>query len=121
MRFLLRLLINAAALWVAVRIVPGLHYTGDFGPLLVVALIFGLLNAFIRPALKLFTLPIIFLTLGLFALLINAFMLWLTGRLSGAFGIPFQVDGCLAAIIGSIVVSIVSAILSMVLPEPDRA
>ena len=119
MRFLIRLLINAAALWVAVRIVPGLHYTGDFGPLLVVALIFGLLNAFIRPALKLLTLPIIFLTLGLFALLINAFMLWLTGRLAGSFGIPFQVDGCLAAIFGSIVVSIVSAILSMVLPEPE--
>ena len=112
MRFLLRLLINAAALWVAVRIVPGLHYTGDFGPLLLVALIFGLLNAFIRPALKI-------LTLGLFALLINAFMLWLTGRLAGSFGIPFQVDGCLAAIFGSIVVSLVSAILSMVLPEPD--
>jgi putative membrane protein len=119
MRFLLRLLINAAALWVAVRIVPGLHYTGDFLPLLAVALIFGLLNAFIRPLLKLLSLPVIILTLGLFALLINGFMLWLTGRLSGAFGIPFQVDGCLAAILGSIVVSIVSAILSMLLPEPD--
>jgi putative membrane protein len=119
MRFLLRLLINAAALWVAVRIVPGLHYTGDFLPLLAVALIFGLLNAFIRPLLKLLSLPVIILTLGLFALLINAFMLWLTGRLAGAFGIPFQVDGCLAAILGSIVVSIVSAVLSMVLPEPD--
>lgn len=119
MRFLLRLLINAAALWVAVHIVPGIRYTGDLGPLLVVALIFGLLNAFIRPLLKLLSLPIIILTLGLFALLINAFMLWLTGRLSGAFGIPFQVDGCLAAIFGSIIVSIVSAILSMLLPEPD--
>jgi len=119
MRFLLRLLINAAALWVAVRIVPGLHYTGDLLPLLAVALIFGLLNAFIRPLLKLLSLPVIILTLGLFALLINAFMLWLTGRLSSAFGIPFQVDGCLAAIFGSIVVSIVSAVLSMVLPEPD--
>jgi putative membrane protein len=119
MRFLLRLLINAAALWVAVRIVPGLHYTGDFVPLLAVALIFGLLNAFIRPVLKLLSLPVIILTLGLFALLINAFMLWLTGRLAGSFGIPFQVDGCLPAIFGSIIVSIVSAILSMLLPEPD--
>jgi putative membrane protein len=119
MRFLLRLLINAAALWVAVRIVPGLHYTGDFWPLLAVALIFGLLNAFIRPVLKLLTLPVIFLTLGLFALLINGFMLWLTGKLAGGFGIPFQVDGCLAAVLGAIVVSIVSAILSMILPEPD--
>ena len=119
MRFLLRLLINAAALWVAVRIVPGLHYTGDLLPLLAVALIFGLLNAFIRPLLKLLSLPVIILTLGLFALLINAFMLWLTGRLAGSFGIPFQVDGCLAAIFGSIIVSIVSAILSMLLPEPE--
>jgi putative membrane protein len=119
MRFLLRLLINAAALWVAVRVVPGITYTGNWPPFLGVALIFGLVNAFIRPIVKLFTLPIIFLTLGLFALVVNGLMLWLTSWLSTSFGLAFHVEGCWSAILGALVVSIVSTILSMLLPEPD--
>jgi len=121
MRFLLRLLINAAALWVAVKIVPGIDYRGETLPFLGVALVFGLLNAFVRPLLKLLTLPILFLTLGLFALVINAFMLWLTSRLSTALGLPFQVDGCWTAILGALVVSIVSAFLSLFVAEEPRA
>ena len=108
MRFLLRLLINAAALWVAVKLVPGITYTGDWLPFLGVALIFGIVNAFIRPVVKLFTLPIIFLTLGLFALVVNGLMLMLTGWLAGRLGLEFQVAGCWPAILGAIVVSIVS-------------
>ena len=116
MRFLLRLLINAVALWVAVKIVPGISFTGDWLPFLGVALIFGIVNAFIRPIVKLFTLPIIFLTLGLFALVVNGLMLWLTSWLSTGLGFQFHVEGCLAAILGALVVSVVSALLSMVLP-----
>ena len=119
MRFLLRLLINAAALWVAVKIVPGISYTGDWLPFLGVALIFGIVNAFIRPIVKLFTLPVILLTLGLFALVVNGLMLWLTSWLSTGLGLQFHVEGCLAAILGALVVSIVSAILSMLLPDGD--
>lgn len=119
MRFLLRLLINAAALWVAVALIPGITYTGTWLPFLGVALVFGVLNAFVRPLVKLLTLPIIFLTLGLFALVVNGLMLWLTGKLSGALGLQFQVDGCLSAILGAVVVSIVSALLSMLLSDPD--
>jgi putative membrane protein len=119
MRFLLRLLINAAALWVAVKIVPGITYAGDWVPFLAVALIFGIVNAFIRPIVKLFTLPIIFLTLGLFALVVNGLMLWLTSWLSTRFGLQFHVEGCWSAILGALVVSIVSTLLSMLLPEPD--
>ena len=119
MRFLLRLLINAAALWVAVMLVPGISYEGGWAPFLAVALVFGVLNAFIRPVLKLLTLPIIFLTLGLFALVINGLMLWLTGTFATALGLPFRVDGCWTAIFGAIVVSIVSALLSMTLAEVD--
>ena len=119
MRFLLRLLINAAALWVAVRLVPGIHFEGGWEPFLAVSLVFGLLNAVIRPVLKLLTLPIIFLTLGLFALVINGFMLWLTGALSTALGLQFHVDGCGPAILGALVVSLVSALLSTFLAETD--
>ena len=119
MRFLLRLLINAAALWVAVKIVPGITYAGAWLPFLGVALIFGLVNAFIRPIVKLFTLPIIFLTLGLFALVVNGLMLWLTSWLSTSFGLQFHVEGCWSAILGALVVSIVSTLLSMLLPERD--
>lgn len=119
MRFLLRLLVNAAALWVAVRLVPDIHYTGGWAPFFGVALLFGLVNAFIRPVVKLLTLPILFLTLGLFALVVNGLMLWLTGRFSTALGMDFQVDGCWSAILGALVVSIVSALLSTFLIERE--
>ncbi|MEX0880709.1 MAG: phage holin family protein [Thermoanaerobaculia bacterium] len=119
MKFLARLLINAAALWVAVRIVPGITYEGGWAPFLVVALLFGLVNAFIRPIVKLLTLPIIFLTLGLFALVVNGLMLWLTSSFATALGVQFHVDGCWTAILGALVVSIVSALLSMILPDAD--
>jgi putative membrane protein len=120
MRFLLRLLINAAALWVAVQLVHGITYAGGgWLPFLGVALVFGLVNAFIRPVLKLLSLPLIFLTLGLFALVVNGAMLWLTSALSGALGLGFHVDGCWTAILGALIVSIVSALLSVFLAEAD--
>lgn len=119
MRFLLRLAINAAALWVAVAIVPGITYRGDALRFFGVALVFGVVNAFVRPLVKLLTLPIIFLTLGLFALVINGLMLWLTSSLSTALGLDFHVDGCLPAFIGALVVSIVSALLSVFAADAD--
>ena len=119
MRFLLRLLINAAALWVAVQIVPGITFTGDWAPFFGVALVFGVVNAFIRPIVKLFTLPILFLTLGLFAFVVNGMMLWLTGYLSSRLGMHFYVDGCWTAILGALVVSFVSALLSMFLADAE--
>jgi putative membrane protein len=117
MNFLLRLLINAAALWVAIKLVPGVTYQGGWAGLLGVALVFGIINAFIGPIIKIFSLPVTFLTLGLFALVINGFLLWLTGKLSTALGLQFQVQGCWTAILGAIVVSIVSALLSMFLKD----
>jgi len=120
MKFLVRLLINAAALWVAMKIIPGITYSSDnWGPFLVVALIFGLVNAFIRPVVKLLSLPLIILTLGLFALVVNGLMLLLTSSLSGALGLHFHVEGCWTAILGALVVSIVSALLSTFLAEAD--
>ena len=113
MAFWVRWLVNAAALWVATRIVPGVTYVGGWLPFLGVALIFGVVNAFIRPVAKVLTFPIIILTLGIFALVVNGLMLWLTSALSGALDLGFHVRGFWAAFFGALVVSIVSILLSM--------
>jgi len=117
MRFLLRVLVNAAALWVAVEIFHGIRFEG--GPLafLAVAAVFGVVNAFVRPVLKVLTCPLIALTLGLFTFLINGFLLWLTGALSQALGMGFHVSGFWTAVGGALVVSIVSAVLSLLVIE----
>ena len=118
MPFLIRLLVNAAALWVATRVVPGVTYDGGALPMLGVALVFGVLNASLRPVAKILTFPLIILTLGIFALVINGLMLWLTSSLSSALGLGFHVSGFWAAFWGGLVVSIVSTILSMLVAEP---
>jgi putative membrane protein len=108
-----RLLINAAALWTATRIVPGIVFDGDWRLLFVVALIFGVLNVSVRPILKLLTFPILIVTLGLFIFVLNAFMLWLTGAISDTFGLGFHVDGFVPAFVGALVVTCVSFLLSL--------
>ncbi len=113
MRFLIRLLINAAALWAATRIVPGVTHDGTALALFAVALVFGLLNALLRPLLAFLSCPLLILTLGLFTLVINAVILWLTSAVSGSLGIGFHVDGFWAAFLGALVVSIVSILLSI--------
>jgi putative membrane protein len=120
MPFLIRLLVNAAALWVATQLVPGVTYDGGVVPLLGVALVFGVLNASLRPLAKILTFPLIILTLGIFALVINGLMLWLTSSLSSTLGLGFHVSGFWAAFWGGLVVSIVSTILSMLVAEPKR-
>jgi putative membrane protein len=120
MRFAVRLLINAAALWVATRLVPGVTYAGGWMPFLGVALVFGVVNAFVRPVAKLLTFPIVFLTLGLFVFVINGFMLWLTSALSEALALDFHVSGFWAAFWGALVVSLVSTALTVVTNE-ERA
>ncbi len=113
MYFLLRLLINAAALWVAIRLVAGIDHRGSWWSLLVVALVFGALNASVRPLLKLLSLPLLVLTLGLFIFVINALMLLLTGWVSRLLGLGFYVDGFWAALLGGFIVTVVSLLLSM--------
>jgi len=108
MKLLLRLVINAVALWVAAYFINGIHIRGGILTLAIVALIFGLVNAFIKPVVKFFAFPFILLTLGLFTLVINALMFGLTALLSD----NFQVDGIVPAFLGSIVVSVVSVVLS---------
>ena len=109
MPFLVRLLVNAAALWVATRIVPGVTFDGGPLPMLGVALVFGVLNA-----------PLIIVTLGIFALVINGLMLWLTSSLSSTLGFGFHVSGFWAAFWGALVVSVVSLMLSLLIRDPSR-
>jgi len=120
-RFLLRLAINAFALWVAVCFVPGISFEGHPLALVGVAAVFGLLNAVIRPILKLLTCPLLILTLGLFTFVLNAVMLWLTAALSEGLGLGFHAPLFLPAFLGALVISFVSAILSMLVPEKDHA
>ena len=119
MRWLVRLAINALALYAATRFVPGIAYEGEWFNIFVVALMFGVLNTIVRPILKLFSIPLLIVTIGLFIFVINALMLWLTGALSEAFGLGFRVDGFVAAFLGAIVVGFVSFVLSFLVPEPD--
>ena len=117
MGFIIRLLVHAAALWVATRLVPGVVYTGGWLPFLGVALVFGFVNAFVAPLAKLITLPFIVLTLGVFSLVVNALMLWLTSELSRAFGLGFHVRGFQAAFMGALVVGVVSFFLTRMVEE----
>jgi putative membrane protein len=121
MFLLLRLLINAGALWAATTLVPGISFVGDTGRFLVVALVFGLLNALVRPLLLLLSLPLLILTLGLFTFILNAFILMMLGSLSEGLGLGFHVNGFFPAFIGALIVTIVSFALSMVVkPSKDR-
>jgi putative membrane protein len=108
-----RLLINAAALWAATRVVPGISFEGDWRLLFAVALVFGVINASVRPVLKLLTLPFLILTVGLFTFVLNALMLWLTSAVSDVLGLGFRVGGFTAAFFGALVVSAVSFLLSV--------
>jgi len=117
-KIIIRLIINAVALWITAQVIPNIELTGNVVTLLIVAVIFGLVNALIRPLVKLLTLPINVVTLGLFSLVINALMLVLTSWLSA--GLTIQggiVSGFLTALLGSILISIVSTMLSWFLPD----
>lgn len=120
-RFILRWLINTVALYAAVAFVPGITpQSGNWLSFVWLALIFGLLNALLRPLLKLLTFPLIFLTLGLFTLVINTFLFWLVGIIGTNFHIGFTVAGFWPAFLGGLVVSIVSMILNAVFKDEKK-
>jgi putative membrane protein len=111
--FVVRLLLNAAALWVATRLVPGVQYEGGWLPFFGLALVFGIVNSLVGTTVKILTFPVIIVTLGLFSLVINGLMLLLTSRLAAVLGIGFRVSGFWSAFWGALVVTIVSAILNL--------
>jgi putative membrane protein len=118
MAFLLRVVINALALGAAAWLLDGITVGGDTNEqlltLLAVGLVFGVVNTFITPIVKLLSIPFIIVTLGLFLVVVNALMLLLTEEISDLFGLAFTVDGFWTAVLGSIIISIVSAVLGAV-------
>jgi putative membrane protein len=121
MRFLVRLLITAVALWAAVELIPGIEHTGPWLNLVGVALVFGIVNAVIRPLLLMLTCPLVLLTLGLFIFVLNALMLMLTGALSNALGLGFTVAGFLPALLGGLVIGLVSTALNVIVGDREKA
>jgi putative membrane protein len=113
-KFIIRWAINAVALYVAIWVVPGIVLSGAWTDILWLALIFGLLNALVRPVLKFLTCPLIILTLGLFTIVINTGMLLLTSRIGQTFGFGLTVDGFWQAVLGSLVISLVSVVMSLI-------
>lgn len=120
--FIIRVAINAAALAVAAWLLPGINFgdnssSSNFVSLIIVALIFGLVNAVIKPVLSLLTCPLYILTLGLFTFIMNALMLLLTSSIARAIGLDFYVQGFLDALLGAIIIGIVSFVLSLIIPD----
>ena len=116
-RLLVRWLVATVAIFAAVHLLPGIRFSGPLWKLALVALVFGLVNALVRPLLTLLTCPLIILTLGLFTLVINAAMLGLTSLLSEALGLGFQVADFWSAFWGALVISLVSFLLNLVVGE----
>jgi putative membrane protein len=121
-RFLIWVVVNALALAVATGLLPGITLTGvtkgdQVVTLVLVALVFGVVNAIVRPVVMLLSIPFIILTLGLLIFVINALMLLLTSWLSGQLGLGFHVDGLVTAILGGVIVAVATWILERLLPS----
>ncbi|MEU2155500.1 phage holin family protein [Streptomyces sp. NPDC019396] len=124
MNFLVKTIANAGALAVAIWLIQDITLTGDSTgqktlTLVLVALLFGLVNFFVKPVANLLTFPLFVLTLGLFTLVINALMLLLTSWLADKLDLGFHVEGFWTAVLGGLIISIVSWALNVVLPEKD--
>ncbi|MGH3315612.1 MAG: phage holin family protein [Nocardioidaceae bacterium] len=125
MRFLLSVLTGAVALSLAAWMFAGITIGGatqqdQLVTLLVVAAIFGVVNAIVRPIVNVLSIPLYILTLGLFFFVVNALMLMLTSWIAGQLGVPFEVDGFWTAVFGAVVITLVSALIGLVLPNPRR-
>jgi len=125
--FAIRVIVNGVALWVAALVVSGIHLgEGDTSwankilTIVFVALVFGVINAFIKPVVKLFSLPFIVLTLGLFTFIVNAFMLQITEWICGWLNLDFTIDDFFwDAVLAAVVITLVSWVLNVVLPDDD--
>jgi len=118
--FLIRWMINTIALSAAVQVIPGIHFTDGPIQLLAVALVFGVVNAVLRPILTVLSCPLVLLTLGLFTLVINGVMLMLTARLAAIWDLGFRVDGFWPAFWGGLVVGLVSLMLALLVSGDQR-
>ncbi len=124
MGILIRLVITAVSLWIATLVIDGIELntestSGKVGTLLAVAVIFGLVNAVLRPIIKTIGCGLYVLTLGLVAILVNGLLLLLTSWIASQFDLGFHVDGVLSAVLGALLVGIVSWLLNMLVPDGD--
>ena len=125
--FLIRVAVNGVALWVAALVVDGIHLgegeasnTSKVVTIVLVALLFGLINAVIKPVVKLLSLPFVILTLGLFTFIVNAFMLQITEWIADPLGLAFTIDEFFwDAVLAAVVITLVSWVLNVVLPDDD--
>ena len=122
---ILTILANALAIWVAAMLIDGISFGGEGGQLaltvVLVAALFGVLNAIVKPVLQLLSLPLVVLTLGLFLFVVNAIMLSLTSWLAGALGLDFHVESFFwDAILGALIISAVGVVTDILLPDGDK-
>lgn len=115
-----RWVINAVALYVAATVIPGIVLTGDWVSLALIALVFGVVNALLGPILKFLSCPLIMLTLGLFTVVINAGLLLLTSSLSQSLNLGFHVADFWSAVLGSLLISVVSFVLNIFVRDDKR-
>ena len=123
--FVVRVIVNGVALWVAALVVDGVDlaegdsdWTSKLVTIFLVALLFGVINAFIKPIVNLLSLPFIVLTLGLFTFVVNAFMLQITEWISNAVGLSFTIDSFFwDAIWAALIITVVSWLLNVILPD----
>ncbi len=135
MSFLLRVLVNALAIWVAAWILPGMGIAADPSVVsavggetaasvlayLFVGLVFGVVNAVVRPVLSILSLPITCLTLGLFAVVVNAAMLWLTSWLSSFTPLRLEIDSFLwTAVLATLIIGVVSLVMGWIVPDREK-
>ena len=123
--FILRLVITAVALGIATLALDKVSIDTDstakkVGTLLAVAVIFGLVNAVLKPIVHVLGCGFYALTLGLVALLVNGFLFWLSGKIASHIGLPFQVHGVWTSILGALIVGVVSWLLGVVIPDPKK-
>jgi putative membrane protein len=124
MRILIKLIITAVAVWVATLIIPGIHLhahstTEKIETLVVVALIFGIINAILKPIIKAIGCFAYVITLGLIAIVVNGLLFWLASYLAGKLSVPFHITGFVPAVLGALLVGVVSWVLSLVVDRDD--
>lgn len=111
---ILRIMINALSIAVAVKVIEGITFTGEWWKMIVIGAVFGIVNSFLKPLVTFFALPLILVTLGLFTLIVNTVMLVVTVELSEPFHLGLQIQGFWAAFKGALIISIVSMVLSWI-------
>lgn len=120
-RIIMRWLVSTLAIFVAVLVVPGIEFSGPGWELGVVAALFGVINVLLRPLIMLLTCPLILLTFGLFGLVINAAMLLLTAQIAAIGGLMFRIDGFWPAVLGGLLISVVTLIFNILTGEAQVA